>query len=237
MCHKRWIRILLVVASHFVSPWYDPPQLTGRKKNWVSIFLIILTTVQVDFFSRFRNTFKTENCYYEKWWNCSNIQEVKNQCFLISTRQNNVRIFVRSAYVAFNKATNGQTDTKREKEKNLSWMSPLKIAVEELPPSQRSIWFPNSIFAREGAFQLRSSTVTFSFSNLIFVREGAFQLRSSTVALSKVFLLFVFYISVCPFVALLKATYADIFCIVLSSRYQKAFIFDILCVLICFLEC
>ena len=70
-----------------------------------------------------------------------------------------------SAYVAFDKATNGQTDIKHEREETLSWMSLLKIAVEKLPPSQRST-FPNSIFAREDAFQLRSSTVTFSWVNI-----------------------------------------------------------------------
>ena len=44
-----------------------------------------------------------------------------------------------SAYVAFNKATNGQTDIKHEMGENkLSWMSLLKIAIEKLPPSQRS---------------------------------------------------------------------------------------------------
>ena len=68
-----------------------------------------------------------------------------------------------SAYIAFNKSTNGQTDIKHEmrREKKLSWMSLLKKAVEKLPPSQRSslemtsylqIWwrssFPNSIFDR-----------------------------------------------------------------------------------------
>ena len=45
---------------------------------------------------------------------------------------------------------------------------------------------------------------------------------------------FVFYI--CPFVALSKAMYADNSHIVLSSRYYNAFIFNLLCVLICFLE-
>ena len=44
-------------------------------------------------------------------------QEVKNERFLISTRQNNVRI---STYVVFNKATNGQTDIKHDKEETLS---------------------------------------------------------------------------------------------------------------------
>ena len=43
---------------------------------------------------------------------------------------------------------------------------------------------------------------------------------------------------VCPFVALLKATYAENSHIVLSSRYlkKKSFIVNLLCVLICFLE-
>ena len=39
-------------------------------------------------------------------------------------------------------------------------MSLLKIAVEKLPPSQRSSL---EIFVREEAFQLRSATVTFSY--------------------------------------------------------------------------
>ena len=43
-----------------------------------------------------------------------------------------------SAYVAFNKATNGRVDIKHKKENKFSWMSLLKIAVEKLPPSQRS---------------------------------------------------------------------------------------------------
>ena len=38
------------------------------------------------------------------------------------------------------------------------------------------------------------------------------------------------------FVAFLKAMYAENLNIVLSSRYEKAFIFNRLCVLICFLE-
>ena len=53
----------------------------------------------------------------------------------MSTRQNNVRI---SAYVAFNKVTNGQTDIKHEKVSTLCWMPLLKIVVDKLPPSQRS---------------------------------------------------------------------------------------------------
>ena len=49
------------------------------------------------------------------------------------------------------------------------------------------------------------------------------------------FSLFMF-LSVCPFVALLKLRYAENSHIVLSSRYQKAFICNLLCALICFLE-
>ena len=41
-----------------------------------------------------------------------------------------------------------------------------------------------------------------------------------------------YIISVCPFVALLKATYAENADIVLFSRYSKAFIVDLLFVLI-----
>ena len=48
----------------------------------------------------------------------------------MSTRQNNVQIL--GIYIVFNKATNGQTDVKHEKEKKLSWMSLLKIAVDFL---------------------------------------------------------------------------------------------------------
>ena len=44
------------------------------------------------------------------------------------------------AYVAFNKATNGQTYIKHEKEKELSWMSLLKIPVEKLPPSWKYVF-------------------------------------------------------------------------------------------------
>ena len=43
-----------------------------------------------------------------------------------------------SAYVAFDKATNGQTDIKHEMGKTLSSMSLLKIVGEKPPPSQRS---------------------------------------------------------------------------------------------------
>ena len=43
-----------------------------------------------------------------------------------------------SAYVAFDKATNGQTDTKHEMGETISWMSVLKMVGEKLPPSQRS---------------------------------------------------------------------------------------------------
>ena len=53
--------------------------------------------------------------------------------------------------------TKQQPDIKHEKESTLSQTSLLNIAVEKLPPSQRSSleksnWsFPNSIFAREGS--------------------------------------------------------------------------------------
>ena len=43
-----------------------------------------------------------------------------------------------SAYVTFNKATDGQTDIQHEKEQTLISLSPLKIAVEMHPPSRRS---------------------------------------------------------------------------------------------------
>ena len=47
-----------------------------------------------------------------------NTQEVKNERFLVSTRQNNVQIL---AYAAFNKVSNGQADIiKHEKEKKNS---------------------------------------------------------------------------------------------------------------------
>ena len=59
-----------------------------------------------------------------------NTQGVKNERFLISTRQNNVRIF--------GIQTDKKIYIKHEKEKKLSWMSLLKIAVEKPPPSQRS---------------------------------------------------------------------------------------------------
>ena len=42
-----------------------------------------------------------------------------------------------SAYIAFDKATNGQTDIKREMGKKHTSMSLLKIVGEKLPPSQR----------------------------------------------------------------------------------------------------
>ena len=68
----------------------------------------------------------------------------------------------------------------------------------------------------------------FFFPNSIFAREGAFHLRSSTVTLSEVFSPFrVLYL----FVALSKATYAENSHIVVSSRYEKAFILNLLCVL------
>ena len=41
---------------------------------------------------------------------------------------------------------------------------------------------------------------------------------------------------VCPFVALLKATYVENSHIVLSCRYEKVFMFNLLCVFSCFLE-
>ena len=75
--------------------------------------------------------------------------------------------------------------------------------------------FPNSIFEREGAFQLRSSTVP--FSSVVFPPFSCF--------------IILYY--VCPFVA---STYAENSHIVLSSRYYKAFIFNLLCVLISFLH-
>ena len=43
-----------------------------------------------------------------------------------------------SAYVAFDKATDGQTDMKHEMGKTLSSMSLMEIVGEKLPPSQRS---------------------------------------------------------------------------------------------------
>ena len=48
--------------------------------------------------------------------------EVKNKCSLLST------MCTFSAFVAFNKATNGQTDIKHEMRKKRSWMSLFKIA-------------------------------------------------------------------------------------------------------------
>ena len=44
------------------------------------------------------------------------------------------------------------------------------------------------------------------------------------------------FIFLCPFVALLKATYAENSHIVLCCQHQKAFMVNLLCVLICFLE-
>ena len=55
-----------------------------------------------------------------------------------------------SAYVAFDKSTNGQTDIKHEMRETLSSMSLLKIVGEKIPPSQRSIL--------EKQIHLRSST-------------------------------------------------------------------------------
>ena len=43
------------------------------------------------------------------------------------------------------------------------------------------------------------------------------------------------FIPVCPFVALVKATYAENSHIAVSCRFQNAFIFNVLCVFICFL--
>ena len=43
-----------------------------------------------------------------------------------------------SAFAAFNKTTNGETDIELKKENKNCWMSLLYIAVEKLPPSQRS---------------------------------------------------------------------------------------------------
>ena len=44
-----------------------------------------------------------------------------------------------ATYVVFNKATNGNTDIKhdKEKKKTLFWMSLLNIAVEKLPPAAK----------------------------------------------------------------------------------------------------
>ena len=73
-----------------------------------------------------------------------------------------------SACIAFNKATNGQTDLKREKETKISRMSLLTIAVEKLLLTY---------FIQNSDIQL---CVLYSFSCVI---------------------------SICPSVALLKATY------------------------------
>ena len=72
-----------------------------------------------------------------------------------------------SAIVAFNKVTNGQTDVKHEKgkQKQPSWMSLLKIAVEKLPHSQRSGASTYLVSAFPGSFNfifpkfLQSSSV------------------------------------------------------------------------------
>ena len=48
MCHKQWIRLLLVGAMHFVSSWYDPSRLTGRNTSSIvslgpeNLFVLIL---------------------------------------------------------------------------------------------------------------------------------------------------------------------------------------------------
>ena len=55
-------------------------------------------------------------CGFARWQGNKpnqNTQEVKNECSLISTRQNNVHIF--DIYAAYHKATNGQTDIKEFK--------------------------------------------------------------------------------------------------------------------------
>ena len=68
-----------------------------------------------------------------------NTQEVKNERYLISTRQNNVRIFgIRTL-----PSTKRQTDIKNEMGKTLSSMSLLKIVGDKLP----------SLVVFEGVFQ------------------------------------------------------------------------------------
>ena len=86
-----------------------------------------------------------------------NTQEVKNECFLIDKTMCKL-----SAYVAFDKATNGQTDIKHKLGKTLGSLSLLKIVCDR---SFSLSSFPNSIFEREGAFHLRSSTVTLTILN------------------------------------------------------------------------
>ena len=74
----------------------------------------------------------------------------------------------------------------------------------------------------------------FSKLDLCEGRHFSTAIFNSDIQLS-LFLMFVFYIYiVCPFVALLKATCAENSHIALSSWYQKAFIFNLLCVLIFF---
>ena len=71
-------------------------------------------------------------------------KRLKMNAFLRSTRQNNVRIF---EYVAFYRATNGETDIKHKMGKTLSSMSLLKIVGEKLPPWQ-SLNLPSLEFRR-----------------------------------------------------------------------------------------
>ena len=41
-CRLRWIRMLLVAATHFVSSWWDPPYLTGCKtKIWYTYYVCV----------------------------------------------------------------------------------------------------------------------------------------------------------------------------------------------------
>ena len=87
-----------------------------------------------------------------------------------------------SAYVAFNKATNGQTDINKTRNnvtvEDRSWKtSPSQRSSFQLPPSQRSS-FQTRSFAKVEAVRLRSSTVTFSCTSLLlFVFISVFQTR------------------------------------------------------------
>ena len=63
-----------------------------------------------------------------------NTQEIRNERFIIWTRQKNVHI---SAYVAFDKMTDRQTDIKHDKAETLSAMSLSMDRVEMLIPSRR----------------------------------------------------------------------------------------------------
>ena len=71
-------------------------------------------------------------------------------------------------------------------------------------------------------YKSSKTDMTASFENSIFAREEAFQLRASTVTFSYVFTL-VFCLFVCPLVALLKVKYAENSHIGLSCRHYKAF--------------